>query len=189
MNTAIDRHWSAFYTQGKDFTLVSSQTINYFLAYTNTSAPKTCLDIGCGTGQLSRELWHRGYKVVGIDVSEHATEQAQKLTTVPTNQLSYMHFDIEQDNTDMLPFRPYGLITCKLVYAFMRDKPAFLSKVSGLLAAHGSFVVITPLAEYTPPEKRGIAVSHDEVALLSQHFNEIAWYEESGVGYFVGQRL
>jgi 2-polyprenyl-3-methyl-5-hydroxy-6-metoxy-1,4-benzoquinol methylase len=188
VNTAIDQHWSRYYEQGKDFSLISSQTISKFLQHTDTATPQTCLDIGCGTGQLSRELWHRGYKVVGLDIADDAIKQARSLTTVSEDQLTYLHFDIEQDDITTLPLQPYGLITCKLVYAFMHDKPAFLSKVAQLLNKNGTFTVITPLAEHTPPEKRNIAVTEEELAPLQQQFEQIARYDENGLCYFIGKR-
>ena len=32
--------------------------------------PKTCLDLGCGTGTLTELLDSRGYNMIGVDVSE-----------------------------------------------------------------------------------------------------------------------
>lgn len=81
---------------------------------------------------------------------------------------------------------PYGLITCKLVYAFIEDKPAFLKRVKRLLAPEGLFVVVTPLPEHVPAEKIEIAASADDVALLSSSFDVVAQYEERGLTYFLG---
>jgi len=188
MTQALHKHWNSYYDQGRDFRFVTSATMNKLLSYYNNNAPKTVLDIGCGTGQLTRELWHRGYKVVGIDVSKSALTIAKALTIVPDTELYYTQIDIEQDSVANLPFQPYGLITCKLVYAFMRDKPALLKTVTQLLDSSGIFVVMTPLVETTPPEKKGIAVSQEEVAVLREQFEQLAWYEEHDLGFFVGTR-
>lgn len=188
MAQALQEHWDNYYKQGSDFLLASSQSISRFLSSNHPDAPRTALDIGCGTGQLTRELWHRGYKVVGTDVSESAIEIAQSLTILPETELCYKQIDVEQGNTADLPFQPYGLITCKLVYAFMRDKQAFLKKVEELLDDKGIFVVITPLIERTPPERKSIAVSKEEIDLLREQFDQVAWYEERDLGYFVGRR-
>lgn len=180
------QHWNNYYDQGRDFMLISSLTMNRFLDFYPAEAPKTALDIGCGTGQLARELWHRGFKVTGVDVSKSAVKAASSLTTAPTSELFYKQMDIEKDDVADLPFQPYGLITCKLVYAFMRDKPAFLNKITQLLGNKGIFVVITPLLETTPSEKKGIAVSPEDIHVLRRHFDQIAWYEAHETGYFVG---
>lgn len=186
MNSTTDRHWSRYYTQGKDFKLIAAHTIDNFLHYRDPAAPKTCLDIGCGTGQLGRELWHRGYSVIGIDIAAEAIERARSLTKLPEG-LIYQHFDIEQDDSTTLALQPYGLIVCKFVYAFMQDKSAFLQRVASLLDSNGIFVVITPLAEYVLPEKRDIAVGEQELALLRQYFRQLAWYRVKGDGYFIGR--
>ena len=63
-----------------------------------------------------------------------------------------------------------------------------LGKVAQLLDQAGVFVVITPLLETTPPEKKGIAVSEADIDLLRERFDQIAWYEANMLGYFVGGR-
>jgi SAM-dependent methyltransferase len=182
----VDNWWSDIYDQGRDFTLAASHEISKFLGFAHPALPKTALDIGCGTGQLTRELYHRGYKTVGIDASTSAIQIACSLTVVPPEQLSYVRFDIERNEPGKLPHAPYGLITCKLVYAFIEDKPTFLKRVKQLLAPEGLFVVVTPLPEHVPPEKIEIAASADDVALLSSAFDVVAQYEERGLTYFLG---
>jgi 2-polyprenyl-3-methyl-5-hydroxy-6-metoxy-1,4-benzoquinol methylase len=184
----LQQHWNSYYKQNRDFKAVLTPGITKFLNYIPENAPKTTLDIGCGTGQLTRELWHRGFKTVGIDVSNTAIDIARSATIVPEESLDYTQFNIEQDNTSVLPFQPYGLITCKLVYAFMHDKPAFNNKVKQLLDPQGIFVIITPLAEQTPPEKHGITVTEDDITLLQKDFTQLERYDENGLCYFIGKR-
>lgn len=105
--------------------LARSQDITRFLSYADSDTPKTVLDIGSGTGQLTRELFHRGYKCVGIDVSLSAVKMAESLTVVPQASVTYLHFDIENDDLGKLPRASYGLITCKLVYASLRIERNF----------------------------------------------------------------
>jgi len=180
-----DQKWSRIYSQGRDFRLISSQEIDSFLAYLPANSPKTCLDIGCGTGQLSRELFHRGLTVTGIDASANAIKRAAQLTVHPN--LSYIHLDIEQATTSQLAHpASYGLITCKLVYAFIQNKPAFLEKVRGLLNPNGIFVVITPRVDDVEPDKRAIAVDDSAIHLLEKTFKKVTLYTEKGLSYFIG---
>lgn len=118
MQSNLDQHWSHHYKKGGDFGLMTSQLLDKILDKADKTLPLNNLDIGCGTGQLTRELTHRGYICVGIDASSTAIETAKKLT-VRTNELQYLHEDIESMDISSLPSRPYSLITCKLVYAFM----------------------------------------------------------------------
>lgn len=189
MTESVQQHWNSYYEQNKDFMAALTPSITKFLKYVPKVAPKTALDIGCGTGQLTRELWHRGFKAIGIDVSNTAIDVACSATHVPKESLDYRQFNIEQDDTNSLPFQPYGLVTCKLVYAFMRDKPSFIHKVKQLLDQNGIFVIITPLAEQTPTEKRGITVTEDEITLLQNEFTQLARYDESGLCYFIGKPI
>ncbi len=184
MLNTIDQRWSSYYDQGKDFGLATSKAITQFLNYTDHSMPKICLDIGCGTGQLTRELYHRGYTCTGIDASVTVIGIASSLTV--REELGYLHFNIETDNPGQLPNQPYSLITCKLVYAFIKDKPKFLNKVAHLLAPNGTFVIITPVIEDVPPEKQSIAVSYDQtLAHLHVVFKNIQSYREQSMTYFI----
>ncbi|MGH7196638.1 MAG: class I SAM-dependent methyltransferase [Candidatus Saccharimonadales bacterium] len=184
MRQATDKHWSDYYDQGKDFALVTSSAITKFLDFIDPTLPKTCLDIGCGTGQLTRELAHRGYTCLGIDASSSAVKIAKSLTVGP--KLQYFHFDIENDGIGALPDQPYSLITCKLVYAFIKDKAAFLQKVSTLLASGGTFIIITPLKLDVPLEKTGIAVDYDTtLAELKDTFAPAKTYSYQGMAYFI----
>src|SRR5688572_1600088 len=112
----LDKHWSAWYDQDKDFILISSQAVSKILGNLDESLPKTHLDIGCGTGQLTRELYHRGYTCIGIDASSSAVKIAKSLTV--RDGLRYLQFNADDGDFKTLPGQPYSLITCKLVYAF-----------------------------------------------------------------------
>ncbi len=190
MNPSVSQRWSNIYKQGRDFKLVSSQEIDRFLSYALPEAPETCLDLGCGTGQLTRELYHRGYKTVGIDISSEAVRRAKKLTIIPDAQLSYAQVDLERDSlkekAGML--EPYGLVTCKLVYAFIEDKYSFLERVKAVLHAKGMFVVITPMLEDVEEGKKSIVISDDDLKLLESCFKKVVIYKSNGLTYFVGQR-
>jgi 2-polyprenyl-3-methyl-5-hydroxy-6-metoxy-1,4-benzoquinol methylase len=187
LQSSVDQHWSTIYDQGRDFTLAKSQEITRFLSYADSSAPKTVLDIGSGTGQLTRELFHRGLPMPWHRCLIQRIKNATNLTTVSADWLRYLHFDIEDDDINKLPDQPYGLVTCRLVYAFIGERKAFLERIAKLLAPNGLFVVITPLPEDVPAEKSAIAVKPDDMNLLSQYFEEVVSYRELGLTYFIGK--
>lgn len=184
MKQGVDQYWSRLFDGGRDFSLISSQEISRFLRQAETSAPKVALDVGCGTGQLTRELYHRGYDVVGVDASESAVRLARSLTTAELRHLSYLHFDIESDDLSVLPHRAYGLITCKLIFAFIRDRHRFVGRIAQLLVRGGTLVVITPLRAYVPTGRESIAVDLEEtLCLLREHF-AVEYYRNGEIGYF-----
>lgn len=181
----VDESWSKCYAAGRDFRMIPASSISSFLTG-STTTNKRCLDIGCGTGHLTRELYHRGFHVIGIDASRKAIEIAQSLTMVSGEQLKYIHFDIEHDDLDALPWQPYGLITCKLVYAFIKDKQSFLRRVGQMLEREGLFVIITPIPTQVPPEKINIAVNFSHtLAELRTYFQKVNSYDRDGLTYFI----
>lgn len=182
----VDEYWSELYDQGRDFRLMTSEELTRLLSYADDPTIKSCLDIGCGTGQLTRELYHRGYSSVGIDASTSAIRIARSLTIVSNEQIQYTHMNIERDDLSALLRRGYALITCKLTYAFIEDKAAFLERVRRMLIPNGRFIVITPRLEDAPIERRDIAVNNEHLRLLSACFKEVALYKDHGLTYFIG---
>jgi SAM-dependent methyltransferase len=59
----------------------------------------TILDIGCGTGRHSIELTKRGYKVVGVDLSESQLAKAREKTKTAALDITFLRHDAQQ-----LPF-------------------------------------------------------------------------------------
>jgi hypothetical protein len=80
------------------------------------------------------------------------------------------------------------MITCKLVYAFIEDKTAFLEKIKGILDSQGIFVVVTPMLEDVDKSKKGIAIDNDELKLLKTCFKKTVVYRLRGLTYFIGQQ-
>src|SRR6266571_8402265 len=99
--------WNSLYKSGRDFGPLPDPVIDQFLEHSDPKASKTFLDIGCGTGQLSRSLAERGYRGLGIDLSKEATSIASSRN----QSVSYKQFDIERYDPKLLN-GPYGLITC-----------------------------------------------------------------------------
>jgi 2-polyprenyl-3-methyl-5-hydroxy-6-metoxy-1,4-benzoquinol methylase len=58
------------------------------------------IDIGCGTGRHSIELTKRGYKVIGIDLSESQLERAKEKTKTQNLQIDFQKHDARN-----LPFK------------------------------------------------------------------------------------
>lgn len=182
----VDKYWSDLYENSRDFRMISSGSLTTILEYVDTDLEKVALDIGCGTGQLTRELHHRGYECVGVDASQAAIRLARANTT--RSGLYYMQCDIEHDAVDSLPLQPFSLITCKLVYAFIKDREQFLGRVCDLLAHQGTLVVITPVY-YKEEDATPISVDFDTTSHeLRGKFTNVTILEESGMVTFVCSR-
>lgn len=144
MTNDIDTHWSKQYALKGDFRALFATELAEILSHVKDASSKICLDIGCGTGGLTRELYHRGYECTGIDISSDAIDIARS-STIFHNELTYIHGNFETDDVAANHEKEYSLITCKLVYAFMRDKEAFLDKVYKIMSDDGTFIIITPV--------------------------------------------
>jgi 2-polyprenyl-3-methyl-5-hydroxy-6-metoxy-1,4-benzoquinol methylase len=155
-------NWDDAYDSGTDFRAISQRDITAILKHVPPPQDTAnSLDIGCGTGQLTRELWHRGFSPTGVDISPRAIALAKSYTVLDDTEIHYRVGNFETQLATELTSKKFTLITCKLVYAFINDKAAFLQNVTGLLASGGMFVIITPLISQMPSEKAHIAVDYE----------------------------
>ncbi len=178
-------NWNTRYDNGNDYIAATTQDINYLISHANLDAPKTALDIGCGTGQLCRELFHRGYKVAGVDVSSSAIGIAKQSTLTPTTDLEFILGNIEGDDSITYTLAPYGLITCRLVITFIQDKDALLQKVHSLLDGKGVFIVINPHPDYLPKEKQGITTPHKDMLNILEGYFRVESFERNKDYYYI----
>ncbi len=175
MNTAND--WSNYYSSGKDFVLINGHVITKILSYVDSNLAKSCLDLGCGTGQLTRELYHRGYTCLGLDMSEKAIEIAVASTNHSGLEYRCLDFENEPGNQSLLEGKTYSLVTCKLVFAFIQNKEQFLHNVKKVTDQNGVFAIITPTYTSSKDESP-IAVDYKTtLKLLEDNFSSVVEVE------------
>lgn len=168
----LDTKWSKLYKEDKDYRPISTSHLTLILSFASRNVPETCLDIGCGTGGLTRELYHIGYSCVGIDASATAIHIANQATT-HTESLKYIQGNFETESFSAFKEQSFSLVTCKLVYAFIQDKPAFLKKARSLMRDEGTFILITPVYE-NGDEPSPIGVERVEViSALEAEFSDV----------------
>jgi 2-polyprenyl-3-methyl-5-hydroxy-6-metoxy-1,4-benzoquinol methylase len=101
------------------------------------------LDVGCGTGRVSRHLTARGAEVLGIDFSTKAIDVAVKLTNDP--KVSYR----QQSVFDIGEREEFDAVTCIGVLAVACENDAQLNRVLGTLLKAlkpgGRLIFIEPL--------------------------------------------
>ena len=166
--------WDKAYVMGRDYTSLSTRLVTQLLKY--VPMRDSVLDLGCGTGQLTRELWNRKFrKVTGVDGSQEALKLARAATTYP---IEYRHKDLSQ-NFNIMFHQKFQLITCKDTLAFIRDRDKFFQNVSKLLSKEGIFILISPDRSSYPKERWGITLDSDETKedlgkyfILQNHFIE-----------------
>ncbi len=148
--------WNETYEKGGDFAQLSDADVAQLVGFLPSSVPRTAFDIGCGTGRLVRQLKQEGLDTIGVDLSEAAIVRA--LAEDPGGE--YTAGDISAVSGT------FGVITCKLVYAFIEDKEQFLYEVSERLDSKGFFVLLAPTHDRPINSKKGIHV--DRLTILHQ---------------------
>ena len=124
---------------------------------------RPALDIGSGDGTLVQALAEQGFRPTGIDCAPSALSAARH--RYPT--LDFRQFDIDTGDLSQLPEPAFELITCRLVYRWVPDKYAFLSRVRQLLAPDGTFWVATSVRSSQGGEARPWEIDGEESELLT----------------------
>jgi ubiquinone/menaquinone biosynthesis C-methylase UbiE len=93
-------------------------------------APKTVLDIGCGTGQLIAQLMQDDAEVdcTGCDKSEGMIRQAERKNL----KADFFIWDIGDSPEGRFP-ASYDLIVCTHSFPYYPDKPSALKKIYDLM--------------------------------------------------------
>lgn len=86
---------------------IAPAILRFYRAKQIDSLNPAVVDVGCGTGQLARELLREGIPVVGIDTSGHMLTHAQKnnAENVASGQAQF----IEMDASELALDRRFGL--------------------------------------------------------------------------------
>ncbi|PZH06934.1 class I SAM-dependent methyltransferase [Streptomyces sp. NTH33] len=145
--TATANYWEPLWAGGRRYREVSSAEATLLADHVGLGRGRPALDIGTGDGALARHLHQLGYRTTGIDFAPSAIAAAQSIRTTrhgdgPTWRL----MDFIADDLITLPDPAYAIVTCRLVYRWMDDKPAFLNRVRQVLAPGGTFWIVTELA-------------------------------------------
>jgi 2-polyprenyl-3-methyl-5-hydroxy-6-metoxy-1,4-benzoquinol methylase len=169
-------YWDPLWASGRRYRSIGTEEQQLTRHFLGAGRGRPALDIGCGDGALARYLHaDLGYRTTAIDCSFAALEiaQAEKDGNDENEGPVFQQLDIETDESSVLPDAGYALITCRLVFAFIKDKPAFLDRVRCLLPPGGTFWVVTPLAERLPEERKSIGITVQETELLTAPWSSV----------------
>lgn len=146
-STANAGYWEPLWAQGRRYRQVDDAERRLMEGCLGPGRGRPALDIGSGDGALARHLQHAlGYRTTGVDCSPSAVALAAAHDTGPGPGPAWRCWDITADDRTALPDPAFAVITCRLVYRWMDDKPAFLDRVRRLLAPGGRLWVVTEVA-------------------------------------------
>ena len=170
-------NWNTPYLNHRDYIQLSTHALSDLLVFAKIPAEaKTALDIGCGTGALVRDLYHRGFNVLGIDSAKEAIRIAKESSVIQRG-IDFKMLDIEQEK----PEGTFSALFCKYVYVFMVDRKAFLAKVISMMDNASTFVILSPNPGLLPENKQDIALPLSTLLdELSEFFEEVSHKEHAG---------
>ena len=105
--------------------------------------PLTLLDVGCGSGRLSRRLFEQGFSVLGIDISPgaiHAARQRTVAADAAGRSLRFEEADVAADDPPRLDGGPFHVVVCQLVISIIgtiRQRANLLRHVHNVLRPSG----------------------------------------------------
>lgn len=111
------------------------------------------LDLGCGTGELTRELHETlgAIETTGVDHSESMLGRAR-----PGHGVRFEQADIET----FTPPQPVDLIFSNAALQWVRDHPALLERLARFLAPHGQLAIQMPANDDHPSHATAAEVAH-----------------------------
>lgn len=177
MKNSID--WNRAYTNGVDYKRIEPSDIDRLLKGIPLARGKTLLDVGCGTGLLTREMFHRGFDVTGIDSSSEAILAARRRST--RIQGCYINSSLE---SYLGSDRRFDIVTMHLVLAFLPE-----NAVQGVIdaVADGGYIwVATPTDD--DAIARGIGVGKTTLMRQFSAFILKDSWQRPAISYFLFQK-
>ncbi|MDT0547479.1 MULTISPECIES: methyltransferase domain-containing protein [Streptomyces] len=170
MTTAPATYWERLWHDGRRYRKVTGAETTLLARHLGPGRGRPALDIGSGDGALARHLHHQlGYRTTGVDCAPTAVALAAAEDVEDVEDESgpaWRLMDFTSDDLGKLPEPAYAAVTCRLVYRWVDDKPAFLDRVRHVLAPGGILWVVTELAERRedtdPLKKLGITAADVE---------------------------
>jgi 2-polyprenyl-3-methyl-5-hydroxy-6-metoxy-1,4-benzoquinol methylase len=105
----------------------STPLLDAFLHEVTTAAsgrPLALLDVGCGSGRLSRRLFEQGFSVLGVDINPDAIHTAQHHAAsvdAAGRRLLFEVADFAENASPQLHGGPFDVVVCQLVISIIGD--------------------------------------------------------------------
>ncbi|GAB2442597.1 methyltransferase, FxLD system [Streptomyces incanus] len=176
--------WSEHYNAGRGFRQLGDEERGLLVEHAPAPEGGRALDACCGTGEMAAYLASLGYTVDGADFAQGALERA-RAEHADVAGVRWLCLDVEHGDLADLAEGGYDLITIRLAVAFVRDRARVLRRLAARLREGGVLVVITPVAERTPEERRHIALDENELAALTDGFATCERFDAEGLAVLV----
>ncbi|MCX4681521.1 methyltransferase, FxLD system [Streptomyces sp. NBC_01433] len=176
--------WSTHYEKGRGFRPLGDEERKLITELAPPPPNGRALDVACGAGEMTAFLSGLGYAVDAADFADGALKRA-RTEHADVEGARWLCLDIEHDDLADLAEDGYDLIVTRLSVAFFLDRSYVLRRLAARLREHGKLVVITPVAEHTPDERRDIALDEAELAALTDGFKDPERFDAEGLAVLV----
>lgn len=162
-------YWEPLWQLGRRYRPVDAVEADALRGHLGPGRSRTALDIGCGDGALTAQLTQLGYLTTGIDCAPTAVATARQNHP----GLDIRVHDFETDDPAHLPHPAFTVIACRLVYRWIPDKDAFLSRVRSLLTPGGTFWVATSVHDPSQGQPKAWDLSTEDAHLLTRSWSRV----------------
>jgi SAM-dependent methyltransferase len=144
-----------------ELTQTATGVLDLHARWVRSQVPAGCriLDLGCGTGQLSRALAGAAREVVGLDVSPRMIEVA--------TQSSAAHSNLRYVNAEFMAWQHAETFDCVVSVAALHHLPVSpaLGKIVTVLRPGGRLLVVDLVSAWAPSE-----IPHSAFAFLAKRW-------------------
>lgn len=96
---------------------------------------KTILDLGCGTGELSKKLSKNAKDILGIDISQKMLDVANK----NNNNINIKYKNLPMENINILN-QKFDVVVSSLAFHYIENFQKLIIDISRLLKKRGSLI-------------------------------------------------
>ncbi|MBE5753291.1 MAG: methyltransferase domain-containing protein [Clostridiales bacterium] len=140
----VSKHYDLLIENGNDPVLDCKELADYmdkwdgkeFINLLNLDTSKEVLEIGCGTGRITKKIISQCKTYVGIDISKKTIDIARKHFGNFNN--AFFH---NEDFLDYKTNQKYDVIYSTLTFMHIKEKVKALNNVFNLLKRNGKFVL------------------------------------------------
>lgn len=127
------------------------------LARVRHAGARTVLDLGCGTGEVTRLLRDRWpeARIVAVDASAEMLTEARRRH--PDLEVSWVHADLRE----FTPDGPVDVVFSNAVLHWLGDHRQLLARWVGWLTAGGVLALQVPANQHAPTHTAAIAVARE----------------------------
>ena len=121
-----------------------AELVDEVVAHAAAGPGAAVLEIGCGTGQLTRQLAGRGFELTAIDIGASMVQAARRNVTDPAVRFQVSSFE------DFSDVGPFDLIASATAFHWV-DPQVGLAKAARLLRPGGWLALLTTGERYPEP--------------------------------------